>query len=214
MAGACQPCPTYQACSGNSLVTQDLVQRRRPAGRCVSGKLPVLPVRIDRHAERLRGSGRVGACGFAVFELPVRSAPGGGIVSGVPDVSGVLRQQPGHAGLVQRRFNPPANASTQSYRQCNAGTTVTATACVSAGGSAPTDTPCPTPPTCAGGASPTWVAGAWECPGCVQPAKPSCSAGQDWTWSQAACAWNDILVSEPSVSGCDYTSWNSRFVFV
>ena len=146
VSGSCEACPTYQACSGNSLVTQTY---------CGSGNPPADATQASYQSCQGGSTVTLQAC-----LLPGESAPADNpcptsCPSGQRLVSGVCETCPEYwtcsgTNRVQRDWcnsgSPPADSWTTTYQGCRSGSTVTLNACVEGGDPAPADAPCTTCP--------------------------------------------------------------------
>ena len=140
--GSCEACPTYKACSGDSL---------RTFSWCASGNPPASARRVIYKA-CVNGStvtryACVGDGQPAPADDPCDSSCGTGerLVNGSCEACPTYKACSGDS-LVNRKHcasgNPPASARRVSYKACVNGSTVTKTVCVPAGRPAPPDSPC------------------------------------------------------------------------
>ena len=146
VSGVCEPCPTYDECSGGNLVTQTW---------CNSGSPPAGDRRVTYRScvggATVSDTQCVGAGDPDPVDAPcvVTCPPGERDAGGVCEPCPTYHICSGGSRISQtwcNDGNPPASATLATYQQCNAGTTVTLSACVDAGGTPPASTPCT--PTC------------------------------------------------------------------
>ena len=142
--GSCERCPTYKACSGNSLRTYSW---------CRAGEEPADARRVSYEACQNGSTVTRYACVPSGGSNPVDNPCDESCPSGQRMVNGTCETCPTYkacfgAGLSTYSWcaagSAPADARLVSYKACQRGSTVTRYACVAAGQAAPADSPCAT----------------------------------------------------------------------
>ena len=142
VGNSCQTCPTYDECTGGSLVTRT---------HCGNGNPPTDDRRVTYRTCTNNVTTTVNSC-FEWHESdPLDQPCSVDCAPGEWDDAGTCRPCQIYQGcfnsqLVSEQWceagTPPTDATLVSYRDCNAGTTVTEQACVPPSGRMPADNPC------------------------------------------------------------------------
>ena len=192
VGGVCQTCPTYEACSGNSLVTRQWCSAGNPPADATTANYQVCsgnslvtrtacldpgdstPASATTASVQYCDSGTtrtrtecVDAGDSPSADAPCTSCPSGQRLVGLncepcPD----YQVCSGNSLSTQEwcgSGSPPTDAYTVSRQWCDSGTTRTRTVCVAGGGSAPANDPCPPRPSCSCGTA-YWSGSSWRCP--------------------------------------------------
>ena len=183
VGGTCEPCPTYESCSGNNLVTLSW---------CNAGNPPA-DSRVVSYQDCQGGSTvTLQACLNSGQSAPADNPCSSSCPAGERLVSGRCETCPTYKvcfgnGLATRNWcssgNPPADARTNTYQACVGGSTVTEQECLNPGDTPTPDSPCTSCP-------PGQELVSGSCVPCSST-ETYCSGGTKLTRTIAECADRD-----------------------
>ena len=142
VGGTCEPCPTYESCSGNNLVTLSW---------CNAGDPPADSREVSYQDCQGGSTVTLQACLNPGQSAPADNPCSSSCPAGERLVSGRCETCPSYEvcfgnGLATRNWcnsgGPPADARTNTYQACVGGSTVTEQECLNPGDSPTPDSPC------------------------------------------------------------------------